>query len=162
MGKNVWRLLIDEANSTLATLESENAKARTDPKAKSSQGGEVTMGYFSHGTSKGFLGSAEGTSFMKGWKFQTPARAIDKVKSYLLGEMQGAEWEVLDEKEWEVEEEVAARTNKEDNGGSVKRASSGTTLSSAGPGYGSTDERQGKTRGTNGWTKLKSRNDEVR
>ncbi|KAK8256640.1 UV radiation resistance protein and autophagy-related subunit 14-domain-containing protein [Phyllosticta capitalensis] len=162
LGKNVWRLLIDEANSTLATLESENAKARTDPKAKSSQGGEVTMGYFSHGTSKGFLGSAEGTSFMKGWKFQTPARAIDKVKSYLLGEMQGAEWEVLDEKEWEVEEEVAARTNKEDNGGSVKRASSGTTLSSAGPGYGSTDERQGKTRGTNGWTKLKSRNDEVR
>ncbi|KAK7542889.1 UV radiation resistance protein and autophagy-related subunit 14-domain-containing protein [Phyllosticta citribraziliensis] len=164
LGKNVWRLLIDEANSTLATLESENAKGRAEPKAKSTQGGDVMMGYFSHGTSKGFLGSAEGTSFVKGWKFQTPTRTVDKVKSYLLGEMQGAEWEVLDEKEWEREEEeqaVAGRA-KEDNGATVKRTWSGTTVTSAGPGYGSTDERQGKTRGTNGWMKLKSRNEEVR
>ncbi|KAK7527854.1 UV radiation resistance protein and autophagy-related subunit 14-domain-containing protein [Phyllosticta citriasiana] len=164
LGKNVWRLLIEEAKSTLATLESENAKGRAEAKAKSTQGGDVMMGYFSHGTSKGFLGSAEGTSFMKGWKFQTPTRTVDKVKSYLLGEMQGAEWEVLDEKEWEKEEDEQQVTEraKQDSGVTAKRTSSGTTITSAGPGYGSTDDRQGKTRGTNGWMKLKSRNEEVR
>ena len=58
------------------------------------------LGRYSHGTAHSFLGGAEGTEFMRGWKLQGPMKMVDHLKSLLLGEMAGAEWEVVDEKEW--------------------------------------------------------------
>lgn len=145
MGKNMYKLLVDDAQATLSALEQEaarKAEAKSGASARSSSVPDVVMGYFSHGMSKGFLGSAEGTSYMKGWRFQTAMKVVDRVKSYLQAEMQGAEWEVLDEKEWEADEETAQGLGEMD-----KVVAMGT------------DEGQSKTRG---WTKLKSRSDEAK
>lgn len=38
---------------------------------------------------------------MRIWKLPTPTRIVDKLKSNLLGEMASAEWELLEEKEWD-------------------------------------------------------------
>lgn len=38
---------------------------------------------------------------MKTWKLPPPAKIADKLKSALLGEMANAEWELLEEKEWD-------------------------------------------------------------
>lgn len=43
------------------------------------------------------------SSLLNKWSLPPLARIQDKVKSHLLTEMSGAEWEVLDEKEWEEE-----------------------------------------------------------
>ncbi|KAL1651389.1 hypothetical protein SLS58_000729 [Diplodia intermedia] len=159
MGKNMFKLLVDDAQATLSALEQEaarKAEAKSGAPARSAGAPDVVMGYFSHGMSKGFLGSAEGTNYMKGWRFQTAMKAVDRVKGHLQAEMQGAEWEVLDEKEWEMDEETPQGV---DWAGEMKKVSSGTKLASAAMGNGGTDEGQGKARG---WTKLKSGSDEVR
>ena len=54
------------------------------------------MGRYSHGSAHSFLGSAEGSEFMRGWKLHGPMKTVDHVKSYLLSDMAGAEWEVLE------------------------------------------------------------------
>ena len=66
------------------------------------------FGRFSHGTAHSFLGGAEAAATMQDWK-QSPVRVIDKVKAHLLAEMQGAEWEVVQQEGWddaEAEEPV--------------------------------------------------------
>ncbi|EOD52195.1 hypothetical protein UCRNP2_1051 [Neofusicoccum parvum UCRNP2] len=159
MGRNLYNLLIEDAKSTLNALEQEAAR-KSEPKngtsGRPSGVPDVVMGYFSHGMSKGFLGSAEGANYLRGWKCQTAMKVVDKVKGHLQAEMQGAEWEVLDEKEWEMDEEAPQGA---DRVGEMKKVSSGTKLTSTALGNGSTDEGQGKSRG---WTKLKSRSDEAK
>lgn len=159
MGRNLYNLLIEDAKSTLNALEQEAAR-KSEPKngtsGRPSGVPDVVMGYFSHGMSKGFLGSAEGANYLRGWKCQTAMKVVDKVKGHLQAEMQGAEWEVLDEKEWEMDEEAPQGA---DRMGEMKKVSSGTKLTSTALGNGSTDEGQGKSRG---WTKLKSRSDEAK
>jgi hypothetical protein len=39
--------------------------------------------------------------FVKSWKLPTPTKLADKLKSALQGEMANAEWELLEEKEWD-------------------------------------------------------------
>ena len=60
----------------------------------------VLFGQFSHGAAHSFFGGSEGAELLRSWRLHSPARSIDKIKGHLIGEMQGAEWEVLDEKEW--------------------------------------------------------------
>ncbi|KAI9835727.1 MAG: hypothetical protein M1819_001905 [Sarea resinae] len=60
-----------------------------------------TLGMYSHGTAHTFLSAHQGTDYMRSWKLQSPMRIVDRVKGALLGELAGAEWEVLDEREWE-------------------------------------------------------------
>ncbi len=55
------------------------------------------MGYYSHGTAHSFLGSAEGIEFMRGWKLNGPiVKTVDQLKSFLVADMAGLEWEVLE------------------------------------------------------------------
>jgi len=46
-----------------------------------------------------------GIALMRSWRLASPHRLIDKVKSHLLTEMSGAEWELIAESEWDVERE---------------------------------------------------------
>ncbi|KAI9668974.1 MAG: hypothetical protein M1829_005202 [Trizodia sp. TS-e1964] len=119
------------------------------------------FGQFSHGTSHSFLGGFETQDFMKGWKLNGPIKAIDKVKSALQSEMAGAEWEVLEEKEWgeeldrkEEEEAVFVKGGRRKSESTVDEMEADQLMD---------DElvrKEGEWKvrsGTNGWTKLKSR-----
>lgn len=154
MGKNMYKLLVDDAQSTLSALEHEavrKAELRNGTSGRASGATDVIMGYFSHGMSKGFLGGAEGVNYLKGWKYQTPMRVVDKVKGHLQAEMQGAEWEMLDEKEWEMDEDGPQAIDRTSE---TKKAPSGTKITSVAAATGGTDEGRG-------WTKLKNRSDEA-
>lgn len=72
---------------------------------------------------------------------------MEKVKAMLLSERTGAEWEILEGNEWEEEPIVGPKGKDGDVSGEEKQAEG------AGAGAG----EEGKTRGTSGWTKLKSR-----
>ena len=41
---------------------------------------------------------------MRDWRLQSPVKIIEKVKTMLLAERTGAEWEILEGNEWEKEE----------------------------------------------------------
>ena len=121
------------------------------------------MGKYSHGTALSFLGSAEGTDFIRSWKLLSPIKLADKLKAKLMSEVANAEWEVLDEDAWAVDDEmgddgVVVGARKEGGRGiglgmqsfmSMKTVMDAVELVG-----GSNSDRKP---GTSGWTKLKPR-----
>ncbi|KAK5152567.1 UV radiation resistance protein and autophagy-related subunit 14-domain-containing protein [Cryomyces antarcticus] len=95
------------------------------------------------------------------WRFASPTRLIDKLKSHLAAEMTSAEWELLDEKEWEHradEEPVLVGGKKATAEGEETNAVTAAGGDDAEGGTKETAAEQGsKGRGVSGWTKLKSR-----
>jgi hypothetical protein len=104
---------------------------------------------------------------MRGWKFQNHLKIVDKLKAALLGEMTNAEWELLEEKEWDdgghefnEDEAVLIRTRPLEGKfhpqydamsmitAPILREDDSSTPDSGEP---------GKPKGTSGWTKLKPR-----
>ncbi|EEP76628.1 predicted protein [Uncinocarpus reesii 1704] len=180
MGRNLWQLLV--APPALA-----KALAGRDLQVKPSNSKETTrgtlqrtkslplLGHYSHGTAHSFLGNAEGNEFAKTWKLPSALKVADKLKSTLLGEIASAEWELLEQDEWDE----ASAAQAEDGVVNGKRASSGeddrgdadtrSTITVKAvvedeecdvvqkePGEPATPTDT-RPKGTKGWTKVKSR-----
>ena len=115
---------------------------------------------------------------MRGWRLQNPVKIIERVKAALLSERTGAEWEMLEENEWEEEEPVAPtkapepkpvddeavliRAKRKEDGSRFDDSRSFiTAMTVAGSDIAATsaggDDAGDKTKGASGWTKLKSR-----
>ncbi|KXH61491.1 hypothetical protein CSAL01_11205 [Colletotrichum salicis] len=134
MGRNLYNLLIGQQLHSTQT-------GRLYPPATSSPGvkhdaldqeelGKAPswMGRYSHGTAHAFLGSAEGSEFIRGFKLPSPMKLADRLKKKLVSEVAVPEWEVLEDDAWAID----------DGEGQANRAVSGGG-------------------GTNGWTKVKNR-----
>ena len=177
MGKNLWQFLL--APLTRPPLSRETTAKDSPQKAlvvQPSKGGtrpplEVPTGFppqghFSHGTSFGFLAGAAGNEYMRSWRLQSPVKVIEKVKMMLLAERTGAEWEILEGNEWEIEENEADakrepnlvnRFSVEETGVLVKPESGNEIRDGDGAEDTDRDGGEGKGKGTNGWMKLKNR-----
>ncbi|KAI9866644.1 MAG: hypothetical protein M1813_001196 [Trichoglossum hirsutum] len=168
LGRNLWLLLAAPTPSPRAPPTPTSDPTTTSSKSQSSKTPQpVTLGQYSHGTAHTFLGAASAAEYMRSWKFlHGPMKIVDRVKSALLGEMAGAEWEVLDEREWAGESGVTEGANP---GGKVgeegkrrSKAEGGDAVAAAvvvgEAGGGTSETSSAKTKpGTSGWTKLKSR-----
>ncbi|TVY54316.1 hypothetical protein LCER1_G003228 [Lachnellula cervina] len=170
IGRNLYSLLIGSrqrpappsrvpsAQSTPSkggNRDSETEEKKTNP--------DPLMGKYSHGTALSFLGSAEGTEFVRSWKLLSPVKLADRLKAKLMSEVANAEWEVLDEDAWAVDDEmgddgvvVGARKEGERGIGlgmqsfmSMKTVMDAVEMVGGGDG----DRKPG----TSGWTKLKPR-----
>ena len=65
-----------------------------------------SRGQLAHGTAHGYLAAAGpggGADWMRGWRFASHVRVIERIKGALASERMGAEWEVLEKDEWEQE-----------------------------------------------------------
>ncbi|QQK45525.1 Zip-domain-containing protein [Penicillium digitatum] len=110
IGKSLWQLLVAPPAHP-STLMRAFAGRDTQTQIKSAKDTPRTtiqrttsfpmLGHYSHGTAHSFLGASEGVEFMRMWKLPTPTKIVDKLKSNLLGEMASAEWELLEEIEWD-------------------------------------------------------------
>ncbi|KAG0651397.1 Autophagy-related 14 [Hyphodiscus hymeniophilus] len=170
IGKNLFDLLIgsqprpspgSRVPSTQSTPTKGNVRA-AESEAEDKKAPSSIMGRFSHGTAHSFLGNADGTDFMRSWKLLTPMKLADRLKSKLLSEVANAEWEVLDQDAWAVDDEmrddgVVVGPRKEEGGvglGMQSFMSMKTVIDAARdvlPGNGD------RKPGTSGWTKLKPR-----
>jgi Vacuolar sorting 38 and autophagy-related subunit 14 len=113
VGRNLWILLVADrkaANSRRGST-SRQSEGVANPKPAITEAKSTAVpglfGQYSHGTAHSFFGGAEGAQIMGDWR-TSPTRTIDKVKGHLLAEMQGAEWEVVHEKEWDGDSDLAA------------------------------------------------------
>lgn len=127
------------------------------------------MGRYSHGTAHSYLGNADGTEFVRSWKLPNPTRLADKLKAKLLSEVANAEWELLDEGAWTVEDEmgddgVVVGARREGGGlgmglgmgmGMQSFMSMRTVMDAVEMVSGGGDGE--RKPGTSGWTKLKPR-----
>ncbi|KAI9785824.1 MAG: hypothetical protein M1816_008216 [Peltula sp. TS41687] len=181
LGKNLWQLLASTPSNLLQpvprvreplALEGPDETTRglssqMGARASSEQlviRPQIILGHYSHGTAHSFLSGAEGTEFMRGWKLQGPMKLVDRLKSLLLGELAGAEWEVLDQNEWGQEATDVLETPVILSGGKQIREGvhgerdGNSGLAKAGPDADSDGHDIPKEKsGTSGWTKLRPR-----
>jgi len=175
MGKNLWLLLLAppprppisreiSSKSTPSKPPISRASAATTraPTTESTKDGPP-LGHFSHGTAYGYLATAAGTEYMRDWRLQSPVKVVEKVKAMLLAERTGAEWEILQDNEWEEEEiEREAKLEVQSVGrpeveqtGILVRPELGRNDTGADNGGSGLEREEGK--GTSGWMKLKNR-----
>lgn len=107
MGKNLWHLLLAPPSRPIVKRESSSKNPQQPPYTSNplpTAEDAPALGHFSHGTVYGFLASASGAEHMRDWRLQSPVKIIERVKTMLLAERTGAEWEILEGNEWEKEE----------------------------------------------------------
>jgi hypothetical protein len=110
MGKSMYQLLVAPPAQPSSLMRA-FASRDTQTKIKSTKDSPQTtiqrrksfpmLGHYSHGTVHSFLAASEGSEYMRTWKLPTPTKIVDKLKANLLGEMASAEWELLEENEWD-------------------------------------------------------------
>ncbi|KAF4555794.1 putative autophagy-related protein 14 [Elsinoe fawcettii] len=163
IGKNLYDLYFGEHHDLKP-----NADEASQPR--------LLFGEFSHASAQADLNGAKANGIMQKWDLPSLARIQDKLKSHLQTEMSGAEWEMLDEKEWEEERDDeravlvgGARWSLHAGGASRMGVSYMTTaMTEDGDRNGDADrpaerakERLPQAEGAKGWMKVKSRNGEV-
>ncbi|KAL8757288.1 MAG: hypothetical protein Q9184_004253 [Pyrenodesmia sp. 2 TL-2023] len=124
----------------------------------------TTFGHWSHDTVHSNLTSAAGSEHMRGWRLHDPSKVIDRVKHMLLSDRTGAGWEILEGKEWEtasMNPEQATSNPAVDASAVMLDRSDGSGNALQGPKVSpvppNSEFLQDKSKGTSGWTKLKSR-----
>ncbi|KAI9648244.1 hypothetical protein NHQ30_002876 [Ciborinia camelliae] len=117
IGKNLWKLLIGDKPHLQPTPRSASLSPsppkNIDPNSyiegedkKNSKIERPLLGWASHGSAYSFLGSAEGAEFIRSFKLPRPNQLADKLKNKLMSEVANAEWEVLNQDAWAVEDEM--------------------------------------------------------
>lgn len=172
VGKNMWQLLVAPAPSPtlLRVLSSRDVQGK---QKSGKEAGTAALprsnsvpkfGHLSHGTAHSFLGGPEGLDLMRGWKFSKAAMVTDPLKKALLGEMSNAEWELLEEQEWDQgepfneDEAVVIRTRAMDESAFDKARGIMTAKPSSEAGdIGDDLTQNGRVKGVSGWTKLRGR-----
>lgn len=116
IGKNLWRLLVEptrpDHDPTISTKTAPVMIPTTDAPASENTGPPSqpvlscpVLGEYSHDRKHMNLAGPQGLEWMRAWNAPSLARIIDGLKSHLLTEMSGAEWELLEEREWNEERE---------------------------------------------------------
>lgn len=171
VGKNLWQLLVapPAQSSILARalaghdIQAKMKTSKDSPRTTIQRTKSLPLlGNYSHGTAHSFLAASEGTDFMRTWRLPTPTKVADRLKSTLLGDMASAEWELLEEKEWddippELPQPVES-ANILDSTHDLGASGQGTrTLASKLDGSDAPIADTARSKGTNGWTKLRNR-----
>ncbi|KAL4734645.1 UV radiation resistance protein and autophagy-related subunit 14-domain-containing protein [Aspergillus similis] len=166
IGKNLWQLLVappGQSSALIATRKgSYQTKAHKDfPRTKIQRTKSFPMlGHYSHGTAHSFLGASEGTEFVRNWKLPSPTKVVDRLKSTLLGEMASAEWELLEENEWDDSRQPVFHESAHGSDLPHDDQSSYTSDTiTLPPKLGAPDvpPNAARSKGTSGWTKLRHR-----
>jgi len=172
IGKNLYNLLLGSRPrpapaSRVPSAQSTTTKSSRDPEGETEDRKKptATMGQYSHGSAHSFLGTAEGTYFIRSWKVPNPMKLAGGLKSKLMSEVANAEWEVLDQDAWQMDDEmgddgvvVGARKEGERAPGlGMQSFMSMRTVMDAVEMASGDGARKPGTSGTNGWTKLKPR-----
>ncbi|KAL8842515.1 MAG: hypothetical protein Q9170_000469 [Blastenia crenularia] len=176
IGRSLWRLVAAQPNGSKPASASQDRRTKQDvafgPAATTPRSTQqhapvnstTSHHLYSHDSVHSNLVSAAGSEHMRKWRLQDPIKVVDRVKQLLQNDRTGAGWEMLEGKEWETESTVHEHTAP----ATVVDASTVVVSSSTEPRNTIGDQgsdrltpsgetSQDKTKGTSGWTKLKSR-----
>jgi hypothetical protein len=164
IGRSLHQMILSQPQSSAITrvLTQRDIQNRHRRSASTSSPGRdekenafpARLGSYSHASAHTFLGSAAASADnpSRHWRLNRYAMISDPVKKHLLTEMNNAEWELLDEQEWDDGGE------KMDDAVVIKaRAMDGKEYDDARSIIGAEDETGRATKGKSGWTKVKSR-----
>lgn len=156
IGRNIWLLSIAQQGPATERDRRERAATEGTTRPRKPAADTLRFGSFSHGNLRHSLASHEGAALMQEWRLSQPHRLIDKLRNHLLIEITGAEWDVLDEKDFddEREDELAVLV-----GGSRRKAletrNPAMSVMSVAPAEGINS----RPKGENGWMKVRGRSE---
>ena len=136
IGRNLYSLLI-QPPGTAATKLPNNSSGSDDASPS-----PTWMGRYSHGTMYYFLGGAEGTELVKAFKLPGPMKLADKLKKKLVGDAPAPDWEVLEDDAWKIDD-IPTEDLIESPKTTPEKAKAKPSSS------------KDKSRGSNGWTKVR-------
>ncbi|KIV85786.1 hypothetical protein PV11_01444 [Exophiala sideris] len=166
IGRNLYQMILapPQSAATFRTLTQRDLQIRqhrsqsTSTPASDSNMLVGRLGTGSHTSAHTFLGalSSDGDNPVRYWRLNKHTMVGDPLKKHLLGEMNNAEWELLDEGEWDdggekMDDAVLIKTRAMD-GKDYDDSRSIMTANKVADG-----EEDVKAKGTSGWTKVKSR-----
>lgn len=170
IGKNLYNLLLGSRPrpappSRVPSAQSTPTKGGRDTEAETEDRRNVppvTMGQYSHGSAHSFLGSAEGTYFIRSWRLPNPMKLAGELKAKLMSEVANAEWELLHEDAWQVDNEmgddgVVVGARKEGDKAPDLGMQSFMSMRTVMDAVEMVSGDAGRKPGTSGWTKLKPR-----
>jgi hypothetical protein len=171
MGRSLHRLLISQETYFHQRPQNpldKDVTARSSTKMPLRQT-PVGFGQLSHATSHSYMNIAENAQYLSGWSI-SPTKIVDELKGFLLAELQAQEWDVLNQKEWEdmenliAEDPIMVGEKRQATAGTSDGRSflTSTTTNGKITADMSEGEQSARKRGTSGWTKLKSRPDDVK
>lgn len=160
IGRNLWQLLLLSRKHQRPSLD----RRDTATSGKSTPVHDLRLGVFSHASATHNLASATGLDLMKDWKLASSARLADKLRSNLLADISGAEWDFIEGEEWDEDREEDRPVMV---GGSRRPQESryaAMSVISVKPSDGAEDEDIGsasdaKRKGNSGWMKVRGRSD---
>ena len=170
MGRNLWQMLLSPPQSTalMRMLPHHDVRNRsrspqaTVPVTDTGHKPDVKIGDQSHASAHSFLGRPGAQAALRDWKLTKHTLVADALKKALWAEMSNAEWEILQEQEWDDggeqfgDEAVVVRTRGLNDQSYLDSRSIMTAHSR----IESTPNNIGEAarpKGTSGWTKVKSR-----
>jgi hypothetical protein len=93
---------------------------------------------------------------MKDFRLSSPSRLADKLRHTLLGEVSGAEWELLEEREWDEEREDERPVLVGGSNRPHESRYAAMSVMSIAPTDNSTGD-DAQRRGNSGWMKIRGR-----
>lgn len=173
MGRNLYNLLIgpkprpapSSRNSSSQSTPTKSGVREGDSEADEKRIAPPNiMGRYSHGSAHSFLGSAEGIEYIRSWKLLSPTKLADRLKSKLMSEVANAEWEVLDEESWAIEnndeistDAVVVGARRDSSKGYGQAAQSFMSMRTVMDDVERVEEDGERKPGSSGWTKVKPR-----
>lgn len=158
IGRNVWLLSLAQQNSVSDRDRRDKGASEGGSRTRKPTVESLRFGSFSHGNLRHCLSSHEGLAVMQEWRLSQPHRLIDKLRNHLLIEITGAEWDVVDDDDFEDEgdDELAVLVSGSHRNTPEDRHPVMSVMSIAT--HGDTNPRQ---KGGNGWTKVRGRSEDV-
>nr|POE49556.1 hypothetical protein CFP56_50473 [Quercus suber] len=101
IGRNLYNLFLPGDMAVRPSLERNISSATNLSRAKNtSEGSPLHLGAFSHGSVRNSLSGPDIAQLLRNWKYASPTRLADRLKSYLLNDLSHREWDEIDENEW--------------------------------------------------------------
>lgn len=155
IGRNIWMLSLSQQGPR-SDRSTPDRRSRGDSEGVAARK-STAFGTFSHGNLRHFLAGHEGAMLMSEWRLSQPHRLMDKLRNHLLLEITGAEWDVLDEKDFDgmIGDGSGVAESGVFVGGSERKAlEPAMSMMSVQRDEGSTG---GRPKGDSGWMKVRDR-----
>jgi hypothetical protein len=171
MGRILYEMLVapPQSPAIMRVMSQRDLRDRRSRNSSSSAGQDSVsnstgrLGAGSHTSMHDFYTRSAFSNATRNWRFNNYNMLADPLKKHLLNEMNNAEWEVLNQDEWDdggekMDEAVFIKTRAMDGAtyDDARSIMTTTTNKMAGMEIGGDDSRD-KGKGKSGWTKVKSR-----
>lgn len=158
IGRNIWLLSIAQQSSATDRERRDKGASEGGSRARKPVAETLRFGSLSHGNLRHCIASHEGSTLMQDWRLSQPHRLIDKLRNHLLIEITGAEWDVVDDHDFDLEDEdELAVLVGGSNRNAVEDIHPAMSVMSVATHVGANQ----KPKGGNGWTKVRGRSEDV-